>query len=138
MQIEAFVLCDAATQSGGKLNILGAFDTIGAHQVPTNHPHCTVALRIRFSRVETGDHRIRLNIIDQDGNLVVPSIEGNVSISIPDNHDSIAANVILNIQGLHLKQFGKFAIDLAIDGRQEATIPLIIREVSAPTPKNPN
>lgn len=132
MEVEAFILCDAATQSGGKLNILGAFDTIGAHQVPVKHPQCAVALRIRFSRIESGNHRIRLNIIDQDGNYVIPGIEGNITVHVPDGHDSIAANAILNIQGLQFKHFGKFAIDLAIDGRQEGTIPLIVKEVPAP------
>ena len=35
MNIEAFLLCDAATDQQGKLNILGAFDNLYAKKIPT-------------------------------------------------------------------------------------------------------
>jgi hypothetical protein len=34
MNIQVAVLCDAATDDNGKLNLLGAFDTIYAPQLP--------------------------------------------------------------------------------------------------------
>ena len=52
MNIEVFSLCDAATIEGGKLNMLGAFDTIMAEKVPVVHPQCTIALRLRFNASE--------------------------------------------------------------------------------------
>ena len=51
MNIEAFLLCDAATGHQGKLNVLGAFDTIYAKQLPVIHPACAIALRIRFTKI---------------------------------------------------------------------------------------
>jgi len=55
MQIEVFVLCDAATADHlGKLNLLGTFDTIWVKEIPTIYPQCTIALRIRFERIERG------------------------------------------------------------------------------------
>jgi len=59
MNIELFVLCDAATDQQGKLNILGAFDSLWAQKVPVSHPQCAVALRIRFSKIEEGEHNIK-------------------------------------------------------------------------------
>ena len=44
MNIEVFSLCDAATNDRGKLNILGAFDTIGLVKLPGVHLQCSVAL----------------------------------------------------------------------------------------------
>ena len=38
MNIQVAVLCDAATEENGKLNLLGAFDTIIAQQIPATHP----------------------------------------------------------------------------------------------------
>ena len=38
MNIQVAVLCDAATDDNGKLNLLGAFDTIYAPQTPAVHP----------------------------------------------------------------------------------------------------
>ncbi len=129
MNIEAFLLCDAATDQQGKLNVLGAFDNIYARQVPAKHPACAVASRIRFERIEQGEHSIRIDIIDFDGKSIGPKLDGKISVKVADNVDSSVVNIILNIQGLELKNFGQYRIDLAIDGRIEASLPLRIVKI---------
>jgi len=42
MNIQVAVLCDAATDDNGKLNLLGAFDTIYTQQLPAVHPQCSI------------------------------------------------------------------------------------------------
>ncbi len=133
MIVEAFILCDAATQAGGKLNILGAFDTIYARGMPMAHPHCAIALRLRYSRIEQGDYPIKINLIDEDGNHVVPPLEGRTRVTMDEDRDSAVANLILNINGLSFKTFGRFAIDLLVDNKQVATIPLYVK----PAPTRP-
>ena len=137
MNIEAFLLCDAATDTQGKLNVLGAFDHIFSPQTPTIYPSCTVAARIRFTKVEEGKHKVRLNIIDSDGKSVVPPLDGAIEVRIPDNTDSTVANLILNLQNVKLNKFGEYRIDLAIDGRQEGSLPFNLREVKQAPPPAP-
>ncbi len=132
MKTELFVMCDAATDSGGKLNILGVFDTIGSAKLPVVQPRCAVVLKIRFERIERGEHRLKLNIVDQDGKLVIPSLDGPLNISFPDSSPSATAQLILDLQNLKFERFGEFAIDLAVDTRQEASIPLFVRNISPP------
>jgi len=129
MNIEAFLLCDAATDEHGKLNVLGAFDTIFTEQIPTAHPACAVAAKIRFEKVEEGEHKFRLQIIDLDGKPVSPKLDGNISVHIPDDADSSAVNLILNIQGQKFERYGKFNIDLAIDGRIVGSLPLMVKKI---------
>jgi hypothetical protein len=129
MNIEAFLLCDAATDQQGKLNVLGAFDTIFAPKLPAKHPACAIAARIRFERIEEGDHPIKLNIIDDDGKSIGPKLEGNVSVHTQNDADSSVINLILNIQGLEFKAYGQYRIDLAIDGQLQSSLPFYIREV---------
>ncbi len=133
MDIEAFLLCDCATQDHGKLNVLGAFDKIYAEQMPAVHPACTIVARIRFSKIEQGEHKIKINVIDEDGKAIGPKLEDTISIKVGDKEDSSVGNFILNIQGLRLENYGDYRIDLAIDGRQEASLPLEARKV----PKKP-
>ncbi len=136
MDIEIFTLCDAATDTHGKLNILGTFDAIWSKQVPTTHPHCAVALRVRFHRVEEGEHQIKINIIDEDGKLVAPSCNAGTKVVFGENAEgSIVRNLVINIQGLKIEHYGDYALDLAIDGRQEASLPLRVRK--PPVPANP-
>lgn len=126
MHIEIFALCDSAADYGGKLCLLGAFDGIFAREAPVVHAHCAVALRLRVAKVEEGKHHIRYNLIDPDGKLVVPAIEAKVEVRVPEQRDSMAINLIVNLQQLKFERFDRYTLDLAIDGRQEASIPLAV------------
>lgn len=132
MKIEVFAICDAAVDYGGKLSILGAFDGIFAFNTPVVHPQCAIALRLRVSRAEEGKHQILLNFIDADGHNVMPSVNGNFDVHLPPQRESIAVNLVLNIQQLRFERFDEYAIDLSIDGRQEGSLPLNV--VQRPTP----
>jgi hypothetical protein len=134
MDVEAFLLCDAATEQRGKLNVLGAFDTIFAKKVPTVHPACAVAARLRFSKVEQGEHAVRISVIDEDGKEVVPKLEGKVSVRVGpaslgggDEANSAVINLILNFQRLKLPEYGEYRVDFAVDGEQKASLPLFVR-----------
>ncbi len=129
MKVEMFVLCDAATEYMGKLNILGTFDTIHARQTPAAHPLCAVAMRLRFERSERGDHRVRVNVVDADGQLVVPPLDANLQVRFPDQISSYALNLILNLQGVRFAQFGEYSIDLIADSQPVASLPLFVREM---------
>ena len=130
MNIEAFLLCDAATDQQGKLNILGAFDNIYAKKVPTVHPACAIAARIRFEKVEEGNHPIRIYIIDEDGKSIGPKFDGNVNVRIiGDDVDSTVINIVLNIQGLKFEKHGQYRIDLGIDNKIEGSLPFYVREI---------
>lgn len=128
MQIEVFSLCDAATSGEGKLNMLGAFDTIWVKKMPVVHPQCTVALRVRFYSSEGEKHEVSVKLVDADGKHVVPPTKGTVSISYPGGQRSSSANLILNIQGLKLQKYGEHSIDLSIGGKSMASLPLFVKE----------
>lgn len=124
MKIELAALCDAATESGGKLNILGAFDSFTVPEFPFAIPHCTLVFRIRFNRVEGGSHKIRVNFVDQDGKEVIPTLEATADVQILPNQDSRVTNLVMNMNGLTIPSAGKYSIDLALDGRHEISLPL--------------
>ncbi|MBA7628660.1 hypothetical protein ES703_36155 [subsurface metagenome] len=129
MNIEAFLLCDAATEQQGKLNVLGAFDNISAKKMPTMHPACAIAARIRFEKIEEGNHPIRIHIIDEDGKSIGPKLQGNINVSIRDDVDSTTANIVLNILRLKLEKYGQYRIDLAIDNQIMGSLPFNVREI---------
>lgn len=131
MNIQLSVLCDAATDYGGKLNILGTFDTIVTNHLPAFHPQCSVALRIAFSKIEEGHHKVKMNFVDEDGKFVMPSIDMPVDVAIPSDANFLVRNFIINIQQLKFDNPGQYAIDVAIDGRQETSIPLFVRHKKA-------
>ena len=132
MDIQIAILCDAATDTNGKLNILGTFDTIYTSQLPAVHPQCSIALRMTFSKVEEGTHKVKLNFVDEDGKLVMPSVDIPVDVAVPDDTIFISRNFIINIQQLKFDKPGQYAIDIAVDGRQETSIPLQVKHLQPP------
>jgi hypothetical protein len=129
MNIEAFLLCDAATDQIGKLNVLGAFDNIFVKQLPAIHPACAVAARIRFEKIEEGEHTVLILIIDEDGNSIGPKLEAKINVKLKEQMDSVVTNLILNILGLKFEKYGQYRIDLAIDSKIEASLPLHLTEL---------
>jgi hypothetical protein len=139
MDIQVAALCDAATDSAGKLNLLGAFDTINAAQMPAIHPQCSIALRIIFQRIEEGSHKLKLNFVDEDGRPVMPSIDIPVEVTLPEDATFISRNFIINIQQLKFSNPGHYSIDIALDGRHEGSIPLMVKLLQPkPVPTDPD
>jgi len=126
VNIEVYSLCDAATNDLGKLNLLGAFDSILASQLPVIHSQCTIALRMRFDSIERGEHKVAVTFVDLDGKNIIPPANGTINVNFPDGQRSGSANLILNIQRLKLEKYGEYSIDLAIDGRSEGSLPLFV------------
>ena len=134
MTIQTAVVCDAATDYAGKLNLLGTFDTIFAQKLPALHPQCSVALRIVFERIEEGAHKLRMNFVDEDGKSIMPNVDVPVEVGVPADSHFVSRNFILNIQQLKFDKYGLYSIDIAIDGRQEISIPLSVKEMPGATP----
>ena len=128
MTIQVAVLCDAATDDNGKLNLLGAFDTIYTQQLPAVHPQCSIALRVTFFSGDEGKHNLRLNFVDADGRSIMPDFPPiPVEVQLPDEMHFGTRNFIVNIQQLKFELPGLYAIDLSLDDRPQASIPLLVK-----------
>jgi len=128
MKVEIFTLCDAATvDAAGKLNILGSFDRLNAREAPVIHPQCALAIKLRFERVEEGQKQLRIAFVDQDGAAFMQNLDATAEVRFHGDDPSVTVSLALNIQQLRLPRFDEYSIDLAVDGRQEASIPLFVK-----------
>ena len=94
MKVEVLTLCDAATvDAAGKLNILGAFDRLNATAEPITHPHCALAVKLRFERIEEGHKKIRVTFVNADGAPVMPPIDGTADVRFQGPESSAAVQV---------------------------------------------
>ena len=131
MKIELFAICDFAADYAGKLSVIGVFDTLFSKQTPVIHPYWCVAVKFRFEKIEEGRKNLRLSISDADGKPVLPAIEMPMIANTPHDLPSSTVNLVLNIGGIKFEQFGEYSIDLAVDGRHEASTPLYVRQSSS-------
>jgi len=128
MNIQVAVLCDAATEEYGKLNLLGAFDTIQTSQLPAVHPQCSVALRITFFGGDEGKHNLKLSFVDADGRSIMPDFPMiPVELGLPDDIHFGTRNFLFNFQQLRFEQPGLYSIDISLDDQPTASIPLLVK-----------
>ncbi len=125
MQLEILTFCDAAAEYGGRLNIMGATDTIHTASVPFRYSQCALAVRLRAARVEQGQHSVRLMIIDVDGEPIL-NIDGPMQVNVTSPIGS-ALSLIVSAQNLEFKQAGEYEIEVAVDGIQLGCSPLFVR-----------
>lgn len=136
MNFQAAVLCDAATDDRGKLNILGAFDTIAGGTFPLVHRQCALAVRLQFMSTEEGDHELTVSIIDADGHAVVKPLKIPFSVRFPQNSYFASRNLVINLQRLQFQAAGMYSVDLTLDSEQRIQLPLQIIQVQGPSQKH--
>lgn len=129
MQIHVATLCDSATDYGGRLCILGAFDTLFARKFPVVHPHCALALRLCFFAEDEGEMKFVIRMMNADGQPVTPPIEPNVKVSLGSEASFMTRNLVLNLQGLRFPEAGEYALQVVCDSRSLIELPLRLVEV---------
>lgn len=68
MQLDFAFLCDAATESAGKLFALGiGIDRLQVRELPARHARMTLVARLVFGATEQGVHAFELRLVDADG-----------------------------------------------------------------------
>jgi uncharacterized protein DUF6941 len=132
MKVNVFALCDFAKAEGPKMTIVGTFDSVFAYQAPAVHPMCALACIIRFEKIEEGNKNIRISFIDSDGKSIMPTLNFQIPLRMAPEESSSIAQIAVLIQQINLPRFGEYSIDLAVDGRQEASLPLFLRQVPPP------
>jgi hypothetical protein len=132
MEVEVFTLCDAAADYNGRLSILGIFDAIFANKFPTVHPQCAVAARLCFESSEQGEHALALHVVNVDGQMVIPPLEGKVNVPSAPNPQAISEiklNLVLNLQGLFIPAAGTYEINLILDGQPRKSLVFSVLEI---------
>jgi len=125
MQLEILTFCDAAVEYAGRLNLLGASDTIVAPDMPFRYAHCALAMRMRAARIEQGEHTVRVMIITADGAPVL-DVQGQMNVRFSPTSNG-AMHLIINAQNLEFKSEGEYSIEVAVDGIQLGSSPLFVR-----------
>jgi len=127
IKIELFTFCDFAQENGGKLTIVGTFDSIISRTFPCIHPQLSVVIRLRFDLWEFGVHSFRIETRDLDGEMTMNKISGNVEVKGVGNATAVS-HLVFSISNLQFKAPGLVNFVLYIDEKEIDSIPLHIRK----------
>jgi len=56
----------------------------------------------------------------------MPTLDASTQVQFQPSDSSATTSLVLVIQQLRLPKFGEYSIDLAVDDRHEASIPLLV------------
>ena len=127
MKTELFTLCDFAQENGGKLTIVGTFDTIIARSFPCVHPHLSIVIRMRFDLWEFGNHVFRIETRDLDGKMNIEPVHGNIEVNGAGNASAVS-HLVFSVANLEFKGSGVVNFVLYIDDKELSSIPLYLRK----------
>jgi hypothetical protein len=127
IKTELFTFCDFAQENGGKLTIVGTFDTIISRNFPCVHPQLSVVIRLRFDLWEFGSHTFRIETRDLNGETSMEAINGNIEVRGVGNASAVS-HLVFSISNLHFKNSGLINFVLFIDDKEADSIPLYIRK----------
>ena len=124
MQIEMAFLCDAATESAGKLNALGiGIDRLIVPELPQQHRRLTLVTRIAFGPEDEGDREFAIELVGPDGTAVAPRAQGQLHVKIGDT-TTMRANVIIEVANPRFTVAGPHEAKLSLDGAELVALPL--------------
>ncbi len=127
MKTELFTICDFAQEQGGKLTIVGTYDTIVSRSFPCVHPQLSVVIRIRFDLWEFGTHSFRVETRDLDEEMTLEPVIGRLIAQGAGNATAVS-HVLYSITNLKLKSSGIINFVLYIDDKEITSIPLYLRK----------
>jgi hypothetical protein len=135
MQVDYLVLSDAAVAADGKHYIHGAgWDTIWVSAFPAAHPLIAVAVRLRAPWNDTNQpHELLIDVLDDDGNSVVPNPpgapRGTINVGRPPHIAPGSDQVVplaISLQGLSFARAGTYSVVLRLDGADAARSPFSV------------
>ena len=127
MKVELFTFCDFAQENGGKLTVVGTFDTIISRNFPCIHPQLSMVIRLRFDLWEFSNHSFRIDSYDLDGEMGIEPIKGNVDVQGAGNATAVS-HLVFTISNLHIKKSGILNFVLYINEKEIMSLPLYIRK----------
>jgi hypothetical protein len=131
MQILFACLADHASTdaNGGKLNVMGIFDTVRAQTFPATHPRMVLALRFLTEHEDNnrkGD--IVISVRDEDRDIIPPLRAAYEPGSTPPGGFA-TSNLLVELNGLVFARPGRYHVAVQIGKHEEIRVPLQVTQI---------
>ena len=128
LEIKLATIADAANISReGKLNITGIFNNIKTASFPASHPCMVLVYVIEGDRSDSqAQHILKVDLIDEDGTLIIPSLEGKINFRTVGDVNKVSASQIIQFANVQFKKHGRHEFKILLNGEVRATVPLDI------------
>lgn|SRR5512146_2920237 len=125
----AMIADEALFAADGKLSIIGIWDTlkVSIPGAPARIPRCSLAGQLQASVLEGTAHRIRIRLVQDDGDPVGPDYPAApLTFPIPAPGRPPRANFVYRIQDVALPGTGDFDFEIYIDDVRVGSVPFTV------------
>lgn len=129
MTVEMIGFCDFAQDNGGKLTVVGAFDTVFSKAFPTMHPQMAFVLKMRFSIAEKGRHHLKVTFDSSKKKNALPPVDAQVDVQVFNTASSPVQFVSLFLQ-TQFEGPDTIMASVELDGKEVANTPLYIQRLA--------
>lgn len=125
MEVTLAFLADAANVAeGGKLNVLGMFNSLFSDEFPYQHPQMFCIVRFTAGASEFGKEKeIEISLVNPDGK-VIGTMKGKAAVPKPPGGKRANVELILGLQNVPFEHPGDYEFSILVGGDQKHSIPL--------------
>jgi hypothetical protein len=117
-----------ARVEGRMMTVVDAFCVLESGELPVCLGMCSVAAKMQFDRTEEGTKRIGISFIDDHGKPAMASLETTLDVKVPSGAPTATVPFAFLVKQLSVPAFGQYSVDLAVDGRVEASAHVYARQ----------
>ncbi|MFA7294543.1 MAG: hypothetical protein WC060_03820 [Candidatus Omnitrophota bacterium] len=128
MKVLIAAVADHAWVENGCLSLCRAFDSVNVDKFPYVLQRMSVALRLLVNRLEAGEHKLNISLTDADGRKLMNS---DIKINFQFSQDAVSDtsfSFALNGQNITFQKPGDYVVNILVDSRVEAGVPLYVRQ----------
>jgi hypothetical protein len=135
VRFESLILAQAASEAGGRLNILGAGITrFSPPQFPWQEPSLTLVVRARLEEQDFGeDHTVEIRIVGPEGSFVIPPLQASIPADALEETRARALEgelqflqFVAGMSGVPFATSGVYEFVVNIDGEEVTRYPVVV------------
>ena len=132
MKVLLALAADAANLSTtGKLNVLGAFNTVGGPEFPLRLPSMQIVLRFECMSGEFGEpKKVQVKLLAEDGQEL-GNLEAELLLGKDLGVPRLIFDHILPIKNIDFPEPGSYAVAIVINGLEQARIELTVTKAES-------
>ena len=118
--------------SDGKLNVMGIFNDINAHNFPAKHPSMYLVARLGAEFGEYGQQRnFTVYLLDEDANKCL-EIQGQFDIPRGEKGRRPEVNIIIDLKDVIFPKPGPYQFVILVEKDQKCELTLYANKIEAP------
>ena len=125
----------ANVDQGGKLNVLGAFGRLYAHQFPAVHASMYLVIKLGADFEDFGQPKtLTVHFRDADGKVLLALPTMNFTVN-PKAMPIPEVNFIIQVQNLMLPTAGQYDFEIMVDDAEIGILPITVEQINPPNPQ---